>query len=143
MRQLLDLARFIFPWTILPRRWRSTLFAHNAGRPTRTVCSTVLAEAFMSVRFPILPILKGHRRSGLALYPRNPRLFTPRDFDYSPYFEIIKYPYVAFEQSGTYRYLPWVETGEFCNGFDDCYPAHEEPEADPPPVAAIPRRAAP
>jgi len=31
VRQLFDLARFIFPWKILPRKWRSTLF-------TRRVC---------------------------------------------------------------------------------------------------------
>jgi hypothetical protein len=129
MRQLLDLARFLFPWSFLPRRWRSSLFAHNAGQPTRTVCSTLLAESFMAVRFPILPVMKGRLRSGLALYPRNPRLFTPRDFDYSPYFEIIKYPYVDFTERVTYRHLPWVTTGEFCNTPDDCFGVSLTPEA--------------
>jgi hypothetical protein len=33
VRQLLDLARFMFPYAILPRNWRSSLFQHNAGRP--------------------------------------------------------------------------------------------------------------
>lgn len=49
LRQVLDLARFFFPWAILPRRWRSSLFQHNAGDATRTVCSTLLAEAFTQV----------------------------------------------------------------------------------------------
>lgn len=132
MRQLLDLARFLFPWSILPRRWRSSLFAHNAGKPTRTVCSTLLAESFMAVRFPILPVMKGRLHSGLALYPRNPRLFTPRDFDYSPYFEIIKYPYVDFTERVSYRHLPWVTTGELCNNADDCFdvPLPPDPATD-------------
>jgi len=36
MRQMFDLARFFFPWSILPRRWRSSLFEYHAGTPTRT-----------------------------------------------------------------------------------------------------------
>ncbi len=57
VRQLLDLARFLFPWGILPRRWRSSLFQHNAGKPTHTVCSSLLAEAFSAVGFPVLPFI--------------------------------------------------------------------------------------
>ena len=38
---------------------------------------------------------------------RNPRLYTPKDFDYSPYFDIIKYPYLGLEDLGMYRRLPW------------------------------------
>ena len=57
VRQIMDLARFMFPYWFLPRRWRSSLFEHNAGRPTKTVCSTMMAEAFAKVRFPIIPVL--------------------------------------------------------------------------------------
>jgi len=38
---------------------------------------------------------------------RNPKLFAPRDFDYSPYFSIIKYPYLGMNDLGLYRRLPW------------------------------------
>ena len=48
LRQILDLARFMFPYGVLPRRWRSTLFHHNAGPETRTVCSTLIAHASMA-----------------------------------------------------------------------------------------------
>ncbi len=115
VRQLLDLARFMFPWSVLPRRWRSTLFRHNAGEPTRQICSSLIAEAFSSVHFPILPILTKTDESGLQLVPRNPRLFTPSDFDYSPFFEIIKYPFFGLSEEGMYRNLPWAKEGEYSN----------------------------
>lgn len=112
VRQILDLARFLFPWTILPRRWRSSLFKHNPGRPTRTVCSTMIAEAFAFVQFPILPLVKRYEDDKVQMFRRNPKLCTPSDFDYSPYFEIIKYPFVDFRYEEDYHLLPWRGTGE-------------------------------
>ncbi len=114
VRQIIDLARFLVPWSILPRRWRSSLFVHHAGNSTKTVCSTMIAEAFASIDFPILPVIKQHKESGVELYARNPRLFTPRDFDYSPYFEIIKYPFISFLEN-SYRNLPWNREGLMSN----------------------------
>ena len=123
VRQLLDLARFMFPWFILPRRWRSSLFEHNAGDPTRTVCSTMLAEAFHTVRFPLLPFAKKTDQGKLHLYQMNPRLFTPKDFDYSPYFEIIKYPFFGVDDIAIYKHLPWGTDQEmYCNDINECYP---------------------
>jgi hypothetical protein len=109
VRQLLDLARFFFPWAILPRCWRSSLFQHNAGDPTRTVCSCLLAEAFSSVDFPILPFIDRRDDGTVRFFKRNPRLFTPKDFDYSPYFNIIKYPFLGLDDLGLYRKLPWAD----------------------------------
>ena len=43
VRQIFDLLRFLFPWFILPRRWRSSLFELNPGSNTKTVCSTMIA----------------------------------------------------------------------------------------------------
>lgn len=110
-RQILDLARFLFPWALWPRRWRSTLFAHNAGRPTKTVCSTMIAEAFNAIQFPILPLVRQSKDNKLQLFRRNPKMCVPRDFDYSPYFEIIKYPFVDYYNYGDYRLLPWHGSG--------------------------------
>ncbi len=106
-RQILDLARFLFPWALWPRRWRSTLFQHNAGPPTKTVCSTMIAEAFHYIQFPILPLVRMTDDQGIKLYRRNPKLCVPRDFDHSPYFEIIKYPFIDCCDYGSYRLLPW------------------------------------
>lgn len=125
VRQLLDLARFLFPWSILPRRWRSSLFEHNAGGPTRAVCSSLLAAAFASVHYPIRPVIQRTEDGRLKLYKRNFRLFTPNDFDYSPYFDIIKYPYLGFDDVALYRRLPWDEEGVVCNGENDCFTPEE------------------
>lgn len=111
VRQILDLARFLFPYALLPRRWRSSLFEHNAGTPTHTVCSTMLAEAFASVHYPILPVLHRNEDGQLIMYKRNTRLITPKDFDYSPYFDVIKYPILDFDELTIYRKMPWGKDG--------------------------------
>jgi len=107
MRQLFDLARFIFPWRILPRRWRSTLFSRRPDGVTKTVCSSMIAEAFYSVKYPILPLFRQQGKDGIELIPRNTRLYTPADFDYSPYFDIKKYPFMGTTTNTPYRDLPW------------------------------------
>lgn len=121
LRQLLDLARFLFPYNIIPRRWRSSLFQHNAGKPTRSVCSSMIAAAFASVKFPVLPVIEKDIDGRLCMVPRNTRLFTPRDFDYSPYFDIIKCPHLDFGKYSSYRELPWAVDGRVCNADGDCY----------------------
>ena len=129
-RQILDLARFLLPYGILPRRLGSSLFQHNAGASTRAVCSSMLARSFMSVHFPIIPVVQRDASGRIRFYHRNFRLFTPRDFDVSPYFEIIKYPLLGQEDMANYRNLPWGEDGLVCNTAGDCFstvaPAPEE-----------------
>ena len=137
LRQLLDLARFLFPYSIIPRRWRSSLFQHNAGSPTRSVCSSMIAAAFASVRFPVLPVLEERRDGSLRMVPRNTRLFTPRDFDYSPYFEIIKCPHLDYGKQPSYRNLPWDRKGRMCNEDGDCYVPTMQPEPDAKTPASI------
>lgn len=107
VRQIFDLARFLFPWSIMPRRWRSTLFSARPGKSTQTVCSTMIAESFGSVQFPILPLVKRVEGDRVQLFMRNPKLCTPSDFDYSPYFDIIKYPFLDFHHHADQRLLPW------------------------------------
>ncbi len=118
IRHNIDLFRFLLPWNILPRRWRSSLFQQGAGRPTKEICSSMLAEAFDSVKFPIIPIVKPDKTEGLKIYKRNPKLFVPSDFDYSPYFEIIKYPMFELSEHTVYRKMPWSEDAAI-NGHDD------------------------
>ena len=109
VRQLLDLARFMFPYAILPRRWRSSLFQHNAGGPTNIVCSSMIARCFQSVNYPMLPVIKTDQKDRLKFHKRNFRLFVPTDFDYSPYFEILKFPAWPISMKEGYRDLPWTE----------------------------------
>lgn len=110
-RQIFDLARFLLPWSILPRHLRSQLFELHIGESTKTVCSSMIAEAFTNVEFPILPLVKQNAEQGIELIIRNPKLYTPKDFDYSPYFDIIKYPFVEFAHYPMYRQLPWNREG--------------------------------
>lgn len=112
-RHTLDLARFMLPWSIFPRQFRTKIFEYNPGESTRTVCSTMIAEAFASVEFPILPLVQEHETKGIELITRNPRLYTPRDFDYSPYFDIIKHPFIEYSDYAMYRRLPWNRDGVY------------------------------
>ncbi len=121
LRQLIDMARLMYPYAIVPRRWRSTVFEHHAGIPTRTVCSSMIGAAFNYVHFPILPVVHRAQDGKLQLFKRNSKLYTPRDFDYSPYFDIIKYPYLGFDDVAVYRQLPWNQEGVICNDVNDCY----------------------
>lgn len=113
MRHIFDLARFLLPWSVFPKRWRSSLF--KPGRDT-DICSSLLAEAFQSVNFPVLPYIQKSKTTGIRLIPRNAKLFTPSDFDYSPFFEIIKYPMLNIDKGfGNYQSLPWVTDGTLSN----------------------------
>lgn len=106
LRHIIDLARFMFPWGILPRRWRSSLFAHNALKPTEEICSSMIARAFQSIHFPIIPEVQ-HSDEGLTLTTRDARLYTPKDFDYSPFFDIVKYPMLTSGLGVPYQELTW------------------------------------
>ena len=109
VRQILDLARFMFPYGILPRSWRSSLFQHNAGQPTNIICSSMIARCFHSVNYPMLPLIKTDRNDRLKFHRRDFRLFVPTDFDYSPYFTILKFPAWPLSMKESYRDLPWTD----------------------------------
>lgn len=128
--QIFDLLRYLFPYHILPRRWRSGLFQFQTGEYTRTVCSSAVAEAFSALRYPILPVIQQHESGqGLVFKQRNFRLATPRDFDYSPYFDIIKYPVLGGVDMSVYEELPWDSSGVVCNTPDVCF-ANQQTERE-------------
>ncbi|APE30183.1 hypothetical protein BOX17_03990 [Halomonas aestuarii] len=88
LRNLLDLARYLLPLPPVPMPWRRHMLGLGSGDPTRAICSTLIAEAFQSVSYPILPIpVAGRSR---VFRRRHHTLFTPRDFDLSPWFEVVK-----------------------------------------------------
>jgi hypothetical protein len=99
MRHVFDLARYLFPTPPVPIRWRRRMIALGAGDPTRAICSTLIAQAFHSIPYPILPRIEHvpglsseaseHARAEI-LHIRHHSLFAPRDFDMSPYFQIVK-----------------------------------------------------
>lgn len=113
MRNIVDLARYLLPTPPVPVRWRRRMLALGSGDPTRAICSSLIAQAFQSVRYPILPDIRTvEARSGSRyarreiLHVRHHSLFAPRDFDLSPYFEIVK-PHLV---SGfDHRSLDWAD----------------------------------
>lgn len=98
-RNITDLMRYLFPMPPVPVRFRRRMLALGSGDPTRAICTSLIAQAFQSVRFPVLPHITAERAdvpSGCEytvkeiLHIRHHSLFTPRDFDVSPYFRVIK-----------------------------------------------------
>ena len=75
------------------------MLAIGSGDPTKAICSTLIAEAFASIHYPILPesVSINGKTYGVAPYVkseiehiRKHGLYTPRDFDISPFFAIVK-----------------------------------------------------
>ena len=86
LRNVFDLIRYLVPVLPFPARHRRKLLAFGSGDPTKAVCSTLVAEAFENVNYPILPKLG----RAMRLQKRHYTLITPRDFDVSPYFKVVK-----------------------------------------------------
>ena len=120
-RQSFDLLRFLLPIAILPRRWLSTLFEYQEGSRTEEICSSMLVDAFNTVGFPVRPIVKIKADNQIELIRRNPLLYTPSDFDYSPYFNIVKYPIYGAAGNGHYRDLNWNQEGKMANSDTDIF----------------------
>ena len=103
LKNVVDLARYLLPTPPVPISWRRPMLALGSGEPTQAICSTLIAQAFQSVGYPILPTRllvpcrdpPPDRQEDCvepALKVRHFSLFAPRDFDVSPYFTIIKPP---------------------------------------------------
>ena len=117
LRNVFDLARYLLPTPPVPVRWRRRMIALGSGEPTRAICSTLIAQAFQSVRYPILPDIQRKPSDDPdcndcydeILHIRHHSLFAPRDFDISPYFAVVK---PALTRDFDYRTLRWADSGE-------------------------------
>lgn len=112
---IIDLIRYLLPNPPVPSRWRRGLLELGSGEPTRAICSTVMAQAFHSIGYPILPRVSNRlvtdvqtRRSDYrrVLQRRHYSLFVPRDFDVSPYFQIVK---PTIQQGFDYKSTIWSD----------------------------------
>jgi hypothetical protein len=125
IKNFVDLARYLLPFHLIPARFREDALHLGSGEATETICSSMTAAAFQKVGFPILPTFRPDkpktfgerfkaqllgRRSRRAytgiFHARHPTLVVPRDFDLSPFFEIIKFNRI---EDGTfdYRRMRW------------------------------------
>lgn len=96
LKHIMDLARYLIPLPV-PARFRRRMIAFGSGDPSRAICSTLIAETYQTVRYPILPRIEKKTvvspysyTQHEVLHIRHHSLFTPRDFDLSPYFRVIK-----------------------------------------------------
>lgn len=112
-QQIVDLARYLFPYPPVPVWFRRRMLAVGAGDPTKAICSTLIAESFQSILYPILPELVAADGKSFGIAPfveseikhiRKHGLYTPRDFDISPYFLILK---PGVDDDFDHRTLTW------------------------------------
>src|SRR5690606_2117284 len=93
LKNILDLARYLVRSPPVPDDMRRRMIALGSGEPTRAICSTLIAEAFGVIRYPILPDIeqiettpgpKGaaevRRAREEILHIRHHSLYVPRDF---------------------------------------------------------------
>ncbi len=114
LKNVTDLLRFFLPTPPVPVRWRRRLLAFGSGDPTRAICSSLIAEGFGRIRYPILPVITREFRADPRARPqrseilhiRHHSLYAPRDFDLSPYFHVVK---PTLESGFDYRRLRWAD----------------------------------
>jgi Permuted papain-like amidase enzyme, YaeF/YiiX, C92 family len=116
-KQIVDLARYLFPYPPVPIWFRRRMLAIGSGDPTKAICSTLIAESFASIRYPILPESVSINGKTYVVAPyvesenehiRKHGLYTPRDFDISPFFSIVKPTIVA---GFDYHSVAWEPPG--------------------------------
>jgi hypothetical protein len=114
LKNIFDLARYLIQTPPVPQKYRRRLLALGSGDPTKAICSSLIAQAFQSVKYPILPSIDIDESSSKAeissqkeiLHIRHHSLFAPRDFDVSPYFQIVK---PSLQDGFDHHKLQWAE----------------------------------
>ena len=107
LKNIFDLVRYLIQRPAVPNRYRRAMLALGSGDPTRAICSTLIAQSFQFIDYPILPRLghEGDDGEVPTFYKPHFTHYTPRDFDVSPYFCVVK---PTIEQGFDYRTLQWT-----------------------------------
>ncbi len=107
LKNFIDLARYLLPLPV-PQRWRRRMIGLGSGDPTRLICSALIAQAFGKIGYPILPAItrvESESARQEIYHIRDSSLYTPRDFDISPYFAVIK---PTIETGFDYKIIKWA-----------------------------------
>jgi hypothetical protein len=139
LKNIIDLLRYLFPLP-MPQRWRRRMISLGSGDPTRMICSALIAQAFEAVRYPILPKITRIENRAVRRYLleiRHSSLYTPRDFDISPYFEVVKPTLV---KGFNYKKMHWADLPMPLHDADDLTPEIAAEEATLSPVSEEPIR---
>lgn len=84
--------------------------------PEKVICSSLIAQAFQSVSYPILSDTEKQMRysakdvENKIHRKRHFSLYSPRDFDMSPFFSVVK---PTIEEGFNYKTLQWEEDEDF------------------------------
>jgi hypothetical protein len=108
LKNIIDLLRYFLPLPV-PQRWRRRMIALGSGQPTRIICSALIAQAFDTVRYPILPkVARAASETAWQdiLQIHHSSLYAPRDFDISPYFDVVKPTLV---KGFDYKAMAWAD----------------------------------
>lgn len=130
LKNVFDLMRYFIPSRLVSQRGRKTALHFGSGEPTQVICSSLISRLFQTVKYPILPEIteqpgpsQTRRGAGRKVLERifgyehpehytglfkmrSPTLITPRDFDLSPYFEVVKFNRPGGEDFN-YRLIRW------------------------------------
>lgn len=112
LRNVIDLALHLGKVALLPPRHRKRALRFGSGAARSVICTSLLGQLFAEVGFPVLPQVSypdapgGSERPGRRpllsvwsrrsegregiLQGRHPTLLMPRDFDLSPFFQVVK-----------------------------------------------------
>jgi hypothetical protein len=131
LRNVLDLAVHLLFVSLLPgRHHKERLLRLGSGASSQVICTSLLGQLFHKVGFPVLPSVSYPETQQLAQRPsrrwplsilrrkpqsrydglyrhRHPTLLTPRDFDLSPYFKVLKFNVIP-ERSFDYSRIEWA-----------------------------------
>jgi hypothetical protein len=130
LRNIAQLAWHYLPAELVPSRFRPKGGRLGSTAGAKVICTSLCGELFDRVGFPVLPSVTlpeaagthaSHRPGRLArafrrrspphpgIFRRqHPSLLAPRDFDLSPYFEVVKFNVIR-EGTFDYQRIRWAE----------------------------------
>lgn len=108
LKNVFDLVRYLIQTPPVPNRWRRSMLGLGSGEPTKAICSTLIAQAFQEIDYPILPRRGPEGDDGEVplFYKRHFTHYVPRDFDVSPYFSVVK---PTLEKGFDFHQMRWQE----------------------------------